>query len=103
MTHPIKLVALLEAQLQEYASYNNVKKVLGHYGVSLPDDKLERAIVILTTDLKNEIHKWAEKLPEDDVEAMAKIERSKGPRGPRRKKEKKPAYDLSDYEVIEFE
>lgn len=104
MAHPKKLVRLLEAQMQEFASYNNVRKVLSHYGVNITDEKLERAVVVLVTEMKQLIHKWSEALPEDETEAQAKIERSKGPRGPHKAKEKKkPAYDLTEYEVIEFE
>lgn len=106
MSHPRKLLSILEHRLEAYASYNNVRHVLSTYGVSVPDEKLERVLVVLVTEMKKEIHAWAEKLPEDEVEAEAKIQRQKGPRKNGTKKaakSKKPSWDLSEYEVIELD
>lgn len=79
--HPQEAFILIENELLKFASYDNVRKVLSSYGVygkGIEDDQLERILVVLTTEFRHVLEKYRGKLPEDSVEAIAKVEKSAG-------------------------
>jgi hypothetical protein len=81
--HPAIVFKIVERELLSFASDSNARKLLSKYGVNVPDEKMEKALVIWSTELRHVIEKIRESLPEDAVEANAAIARKRGPSGPR--------------------
>lgn len=71
---------LLERELLSFASDNNARSILSKYGISLDDEKMQKALVIWSTEFRHVLEKWRESLPDDAVEAEAALERKRGPR-----------------------
>lgn len=86
MTHPGKLLSLLEKELLSFASDNNARTILRKYSVNLDDEKMQKALVIWSTEFRHVLERWRESLPEDAVEAESVISRKKGASGPRKPK-----------------
>jgi hypothetical protein len=93
--HPSKLVMLLEKELLAFASTENARKMLSKYSINLPDEKMEKAMVIWSTEFRHVLERWRASLPEDAVEAEYALERKKGAKGPRKRKHE------DDIEVID--
>jgi hypothetical protein len=105
MSHPSKLVQLLEKEIAEFCEWNNVRKILSKYGASVPDYQLEKAVVILGTEMRQRVEKWRADLPEDEAEAMAAVGRKKGRRGPNKAdggSSKEPLEVFDEDELIEL-
>jgi hypothetical protein len=97
MEHPNTLMRLLEKELLAFSSDSNARSMLSKYGVTLPDEKMQKALVIWGTEFRHVLEKWRESLPDDAVEAEAALERKKGARGPR----SKPKKELGGLELID--
>lgn len=95
MEHPSKLIMLLEKELLSFASDNNARKILTKYGINLDDEKMQKALVIWSTEFRHVLERWRASLPEDAVDAEYAISRKKGAKGPRKSKQE------DDLEVID--
>lgn len=95
MEHPGKLLFLLEKELLSFASDNNARAILRKYSINLNEEKMQKALVIWSTEFRHVLEKWRESLPDDAVEAQAVIAKKKGSSGPR----KKSSFD--DLEIID--
>lgn len=71
---------LLERELLSFASDNNARKMLTKYSINLEEEKMQKALVIWSTEFRHVLEKWRESLPDDAVEAEAFLSRKKGPR-----------------------
>jgi hypothetical protein len=91
MEHPSKLLSLLEKELLSFASDNNARSILSKYSINLDEEKMQKALVIWSTEFRHVLEKWRESLPDDAIEAESFLSRKKG----RRSK------NTSDIEVIE--
>jgi hypothetical protein len=85
MEHPSRLLRLLERELLTFASDNNARAMLSKYSINLDEEKMQKALVIWSTEFRHVIERWRESLPEDAAEAEAALERKRGPRKPRSK------------------
>jgi hypothetical protein len=85
-TGPNILIKLLEKELLAFASDSNARQILSKYSITLPDDKMQKALVIWSTEFRHVLEKWRQSLPDDEVEAEAALERKRGSRGPRKSK-----------------
>lgn len=95
MEHPSKLLLLLEKELLSFASDNNARSMLRKYSINLDDEKMQKALVIWSTEFRHVIERWRESLPDDAVEAQAVIAKKKGSTGPRKSK------SLDNLEIID--
>jgi len=86
--HPSKIFLLLEKELLSFASDNNARAMLRKYSINLDDEKMQKALVIWSTEFRHLLEKTREALPEDAVEANAVIARKKGATGKRQRKSK---------------
>lgn len=87
---------LLERELLSFASDNNARSMLLKYGINLDEEKMQKALVIWSTEFRHVLEKWRESLPEDAVEAEAALARKKGPRKPRKKADEIEIIEDSD-------
>lgn len=95
MRHPSRLIVLLERELLNFASDNNAQAILRKYSISLEEEKMQKALVIWSTEFRHVLERWRASLPDDAVEAEAFLERKKGPRT------KSKSEKAADVEVIE--
>jgi hypothetical protein len=97
MEHPSKLISLLEKEILRFSSDNNARKILSKYSVNLDEEKMQKALVIWSTEFRHLLEKWRESLPDDPVEAEAFLARKKG------KRVAKNSSDIGNLEVIDEE
>jgi hypothetical protein len=100
MEHPSTLINLLEKELLAFASDNNAKKLLLKYSVNLDDEKMQKALVIWSTEFRHVLEKWTASLPEDAAEAEHVLSRKKGATGPRNRKQKEELEVLDDTDLM---
>jgi len=71
---PRDVLSIVEHEISKLANFNKVKVMLDSYMFGrMDEDKIEKAVVIIMTELRKELEKIREKLPEDAVEASALI------------------------------
>ena len=100
MEHPSILVNLLEKELLSFASDNNAKKMLLKYSVNLDDDKMQKALVIWSTEFRHVLERWKASLPDDAVEAEHALAKKKGATGPRKSKKNDDIEVIDDTDLI---
>lgn len=100
MEHPKTLITLLEKELLAFASDNNAKKLLLKYSINLDDDKMQKALVIWSTEFRHVLEKWKASLPDDAVEAEDVLSRKKGATGSRKRKPVEVLEVLDDTDLL---
>jgi hypothetical protein len=100
MEHPNKLIFLLEKELLSFASDNNARKMLSKYSISLEEEKMQKALVIWSTEFRHVLERWRASLPEDAVEADYALSKKKGSTGPRQSKKKQDVEVIEDTDLI---
>jgi hypothetical protein len=88
---------IVERELLKFSSYENVRSILSKYSIGQYDkDLVEKLLVILSTEFRRKIENLNTNLPDDEVEAMAVIQRKAAA-----KRGRKPKEDGLDIEVVD--
>lgn len=73
---PKDVLRVIEGEIAKASRHTNVRNMLRKYMVGrVSDEQLEQVTAIVMTEIRKVLEKFRESLPEDDVEALAVINR----------------------------
>lgn len=100
----IETLRLVERELLKFGSYENANKILSKYmiGSSYDKEMVEKILVILVAEFRQQLERMGKALPEDEAEAEAAIERKIS----RKKTSRKSEFSIEladDIDLSEFD
>jgi hypothetical protein len=88
---------IVEKELLKFSSYENVRSILSKYSIGQYDKELvEKLLVILSTEFRRKMEGLASRLPDDEAEASAVVQRKAAD-----KRGRKPKDQGIDIEVVD--
>ena len=96
---------IVERELSKFSSYENVRSILSKYSIGQYDKELvEKLLVILATEFRHKIENLSTKLPDDEAEAAAAIQRKvASKRGAKPKAKEIEIEVVDDFDLAEFD